>query len=60
MHDGYLLKVKEKLFLFLQMVVKGYAFRDLCYIWQHGAGTDVSYGEEVLRAILTLKDEYIR
>ena len=42
------------------MVAKGYAFRDQWYIWQRGAGTAVSYGEEVMRAILTVKDEYIR
>ena len=60
LQDGYLVKVKEKLFLYLQMVAKGYAFRDQCYIWQRGAGTVVSYGEEVLMAILSLKNEYIR
>ena len=60
LHDGYTVKAKEKVFLYLQMVAKGYAFRDQCYIWQRGAGTAVSYGEEVMRAILSLKDEYIR
>ena len=58
--DGYSVTAKEKLFLYLQMVAKGYAFRDQWYIWQRGAGTAVSYGEEVMRAILTVKDEYIR
>ena len=58
--DGYRVKVREKLFLFLQMLDKGLAFRDQCYIWQRAAGTTVSYGEEVLIGILSLKDDYIK
>ena len=58
--DEYLVSVKEKFFMFLQMVGKGDAFRNRCNIWQCGAGTAVSYGEEVLKVILSLKDEYIR
>ena len=43
---GYLLKVKEKSFLYLQMVAKGYAFRDQCYIWQRGAGIAISLAKK--------------
>ena len=32
LQDGYVVKVKKKLLLYLQTVVKGYAFRDQCYI----------------------------